>query len=587
GASGGTHAIEFLRTTLRRKQVDYDHGNSIGTERFHLARALTASHLVAIGVGAAIGSGVYILVGTVAREHSGPALTISFLVAGIAAALSGLCYAELSCRCPSAGSAYHYTYVCIGEVVAWLIGWALMLEYTIGGSAVARGMAPNLALLFGGPDSLPSFLSRQTIPGFDIVVDPCAALLVIVVTALLCAGIKESAVVQGVVTLMNVCALVFIIAIGGYLGFKNGWKGYELSTGYFPYGVSGMLAGASTVFFAYTGFDSVTSTAEEVKNPQTDLPIGVGLSLSICCSLYMMVSAVFVGLVPYYETNPDTPISSAFASYGMKWAAYIITIGTCTALCSSLLGSLLPQSRILMAMARDGLVPSFFSDVDGRTRVPVKSTVVTGSLASVLAFFMDVDQLSGMVSLGTLLAFTTVAVCVLILRYVPPDEVPLSPSFREAIDLVSSRRATSSRAFSSEEATSEDSRPLLLFELRTGTVNKEKRRKIATWAIAFIVTGVVVLTSASSSTLVSTTLRTVMCGVGGAVVLSGSISLSCIEQDEASRNFGHKGGFVCPFVPFFPVACILINVYLLVNLRLVSYYKHSHVTFVHFGPYFF
>ncbi|MBA0832801.1 hypothetical protein Goarm_017166, partial [Gossypium armourianum] len=323
--------------------------------------------------------------------------------------------------------------------VAWLIGWALILEYTIGGAAVARGISPNLALLFGGEDSLPIFLSRQYIPGLDVVVDPCAAILVFIVTGLLCVGIKESTFAQGIVTTANVCAMIFVIVAGGYLGYNTGWAGYKLPTGYFPFGVDGMLAGSATVFFAYIGFDSVASTAEEVKNPQRDLPLGIATALSICCGLYMLVSIVIVGLVPYYAMDPDTPISSAFASHGMQWAAYIITIGAVTALCSTLMGSLLPQPRILLAMARDGLLPSFFSDVNKSSQVPIKSTLATGLVAATLSFFMDVSQLAGMVSVGTLLAFTMVAISVLILRYVPPDEVPFPSSLQESIDSVTLR----------------------------------------------------------------------------------------------------------------------------------------------------
>ncbi|KAL6534720.1 Carnitine O-acetyltransferase mitochondrial [Orobanche gracilis] len=562
--AGKRFVVGSLRNLVRRKQVDSKHTESLssssGNGQYQLAKALTAPHLVAIGVGATIGSGVYILVGTVAREHSGPALTLSFLIAGIAAALSAFCYAELASRCPSAGSAYHYSYICIGEAFAWLIGWALMLEYTIGGSAVARGISPNLALLFGSPESLPSFLARQTIPGLNIVVDPCAAILVIAVTGLLCLGIKESALVQGVVTAVNTCALIFIIVVGGYLGFKTGWRGYELPAGYFPFGAQGMLAGASTVFFAYTGFDSVTSTAEEsqpkVKDPQRDLPMGIGFALSICCTLYMLVSAVIVGLVPYYTMNPDTPISSAFASHGIKWAAYVITAGSCTALCSSLMGSLLPQSRILMAMAKDGLLPSFFSDVNRSTQVPVKSTIVTGLVATILAFFMDVEQLSGMVSLGTLVAYTVVAISVLILRYVPPDKVPVPPSFQEAIDSVSLRYPISCShgdvciENTKIYAITSESSPLLVRKVATFRypsidgvydcsdlrpiavfVNRGNRRKIAGWAIMVTCIGVVVLTSATSSSRLSSVL-----------LLSGLMLLSCIDQDDARHNFGHKGG---------------------------------------------
>ncbi|CAA2955970.1 cationic amino acid transporter 2, vacuolar-like [Olea europaea subsp. europaea] len=568
-----------LRSLVRRKQVDSAHSKSSsasGSGHHQLAKALTVPHLIAIGVGSTIGAGVYILVGTVAREHSGPALTFSFLIAGIAAALSAFCYAELASRCPSAGSAYHYSYICVGEGVAWLIGWALILEYTIGGSAVARGISPNLALLFGGADSLPSFLARQTIPGLGIVVDPCAAILVFLVTGLLCVGIKESTFVQGIVTVANTCAMIFVIIAGGYLGFKTGWPGYELPVGYFPFGADGMLAGASTVFFAYIGFDSVASTAEEVKNPQRDLPMGIGIALSICCTLYMLVSAVIVGLVPYYAMDPDTPISSAFASHGMKWAAYIVTVGASTALCSTLMGSILPQPRILMAMARDGLLPSFFSDVNKHTQVPVKSTVVTGLLSGILAFFMDVEQLAGMVSVGTLVAFTVVAISVLILRYVPPDEVPLSPSFQEAIDSVSVRYSSSSSKevdvenIKTDDITSSDRIPLLVGKQTpvgcNFEVNEANRRKIAGWTIMVTCIGVLVLTSAASSVSLYSSLRFTLCGIGGVLLLSGLVLLTWIDQDDARHNFGHSGGFICPWVPLLPIACILINVYLLINL---------------------
>ncbi|CAN1272000.1 Cationic amino acid transporter 2, vacuolar [Linum perenne] len=554
--TGGGFWGGCVRTLIRRKQVDSVDGNVHGGGHQQLAKELSVLHLIAIGVGSTIGAGVYILVGTVAREHSGPALALSFLIAGFAAALSAFCYAELASRCPSAGSAYHYTYICVGEGVAWLVGWALILEYTIGGSAVARGISPNLALLFGGEGSLPFFLARQTIPGLDIV----------------------STMVQSIVTTVNVCAMMFVIVAGTYLGFKTGWSGYELPTGYFPFGVDGVLAGSATVFFAYIGFDSVASTAEEVKNPQRDLPMGIGFALSICCSLYMLVSIVVVGLVPYYAMDPDTPISSAFSSHGMHWAAYIITAGAVMALCSTLMGSILPQPRILMAMARDGLLPSFFSDVNTKTQVPVKGTVVTGLCAATLALCMNVDQLAGMVSVGTLLAFTMVAISVLILRYVPPDEVPVPSSLQETIDSVSLQHHTLSMKVQDSKL------PLLGEKSNTSSpdepsakyvLSEEKRRKIAGWTIAFTCIGAFILTYAASNVTIQWLLRYCLCGFGGALLSTGLIVLTCIEQDDARHNFGHSGGFICPFVPLLPIFCILINTYLLINLGAATWARVS------------
>ncbi|KAG7549741.1 Papain-like cysteine peptidase superfamily [Arabidopsis thaliana x Arabidopsis arenosa] len=227
--------------------------------------------------------------------------------------------------------------------IAWLVDWALVLDYTIGGSTIARGITPNLASFFGGLNKLPVFLARQTIPGVGIVVDPCAALL-IMITILLCFGIKELARQNGLDMIFRV------------------------------------------VFFSYIGFDTVTSTAEEVKNPQRDLPLGIGIALLICCILCMLLSVFIVGLVPYYSLNPDTPVSSAFGDSGMQWAAYILTTGAITAQCASLLGSFLAQPRSFMAMARDGLLPAFFAEISPRTQVPVKSTIAIGVLAAALAF---------------------------------------------------------------------------------------------------------------------------------------------------------------------------------------------------------
>ncbi|KAL2320516.1 hypothetical protein Fmac_029485 [Flemingia macrophylla] len=579
GFGGGGRWLRGFGSLIRRKQVDSVHLR----RHSQLARKLSAVDLVGIGVGATIGAGVYILIGTVAREQAGPSLVLSLLFAGIAAGLSAFCYAELACRCPSAGSAYHYTYICIGEGVAWLVGWSLILEYTIGASAVARGITPNLALFFGGEDNLPSFLARHSLPALGVVVDPCAAALILLVTLLLCLGIKESSMAQSIVTTINVCVMLFIILAGGYLGFKSGWVGYELSNGYFPYGVNGMFAGSAIVFFSYIGFDSVTSTAEEVKNPQRDLPIGISTALTICCILYMLVAAVIVGLVPYYDLNPDTPISSAFSSYGMEWAVYIITTGAVTALFSSLLGSVLPQPRVFMAMARDGLLPPFFSEIHKGTQIPLKSTIVTGVFAATLAFFMDVSQLAGMVSVGTLLAFTTVAVSVLIIRYVPPDEVPIPSSLLTSVGPLlrhSGADIEEDRPISHVDQLHDRSEallghPLIIKEEAKDEQNEKFRRKLAAWTIALLCIGILVVSSAASADWCPRILRITFCGIGGILLLCSIIVLACIKQDDTSHSFGHSGGFACPFVPFLPAACILINTYLLIDLGVDTWLRVS------------
>lgn len=556
----------------RRKHVD-----AKGRKSHQLAKTLSALQLIPIGVGSTIGAGVYVLVGTVAREKSGPALTLAFLIAGIAAAFSAFCYAELASRCPSAGSAYHYSYICVGEGVAWLIGWALILEYTVGGSAVARGISPNLALLIGGEANLPFWLSRSTIPGTSIVIDPCAAILVVLVTVLLCLGIKESTTVQAVVTFTNVCVLIFVIIAGATIGFKTDWVGYRQADGFLPFGVNGLLGGAATVFFAYIGFDTVASTAEEVKRPQRDLPIGIGTALAICGSLYMLVSAVIVGIVPYDEIDVNTPMSSAFSRYGVQWAMYVVSAGAVAALSSTLMGSLLPQPRILMAMARDGLLPYFFLHVNTWTMVPINSTIVSGVVAMLLAFFMNVDQLSGMVSVGTLLAFAVVSASILILRFVPPVDILTSSTYS----------ASSNQLLPSDIDTEDGVCPLLKEDqeqhvafsestiLQDNVQGKEDkhRRNLAAMGIGSSCIGAVLVAVGASGTLLPSWLRWVVASFGALAFSGGAITLALLKQDEGQHTFGQSGGFMCPFVPGLPLLSILINVYLLANLGLATWMR--------------
>ncbi|CAM6033505.1 unnamed protein product [Sphagnum compactum] len=623
-----------MKTTIlalwRRKAVrQHRHAGHM-----ELARRLRVMDLVSIGIGSTIGAGVYVLVGTVARERAGPALTLSFLIAGIAAALAALCYAELSSRLPSAGSAYHYAYTCVGEGVAWIIGWGLILEYTVGGATVARGISPNLGVFFGGEQNLPSWIVRRTIPGIDIVVDPCAGLLVLVVTGLLCMGIRESARVQSVMVVLNILVLVFVVLAGSWAGFTSGWEGYHQSQGYLPYGVNGMLGGAATLFFAYIGFDTVASTAEEVKNPQRDLPLGIGFALLICGGLYMLLSTVIVGLVPFNLIDPDTPLSSAFDNHGMPWATFVVAAGAIAALSTTLMGSILPQPRILMAMARDGLIPPFFSILHPITAVPVNGTLITGMVASLMAFSMNVDQLSGMVSVGTLSAFTVVAVCLLILRYVPPPEVakvviqatvpdkgPPSvhisssrPVFTKATmfspvlsilsdaslqtlpgrgiedDCASSVSSSESLLLQDEAGDQEvnaapespsSSRPVLheslLYAQETDTLesNEDLRRWAAVFAITGVCVGVVLISLAAAANDLPISIRWLLGLLGTPSFVAASTVLFLIEQDEGHHKFGQAGGFHCPWVPALPLGSILVNVYLLVSLGLPTWLRVS------------
>ncbi|KAJ7514744.1 hypothetical protein O6H91_23G057600 [Diphasiastrum complanatum] len=528
-----------LYKLLRRKAANVPEEAPHTSNDMQLIKALDVSQLVSIGVGTTIGAGIFILVGTVAKEQAGPSVSVSFFIAGLAAALSALCYAELASRYPSAGSAYHYAYTFLGEGFAWLVGWALVLEYTVGGSTVARGFSPNLALFVGGQEKLPIWLMRQQIPGTNIILDPCAGLLVVVVTLLLCAGIKESATAQTIMTAGLVLVLLFVIFVGSWIGFSTGWQGYKQASGFLPFGLRGTLGGAATVFFSYIGFDAVASTAEEVKNPQRDLPLGIGLALFICGSLYMAVSAVVVGIVPYTQMNPDTPISSAFSDHGVSWAMYIVAVGAMVAMLTTLLGSFLPQPRILMTMSRDGLLPSIFGTVNKSTAVPVNSTLATGLVAVLMSTSMNVDQLSGMVSVGTLMAFTVVGLCILVLRYVPPlEESSIAASFPE------------------EE-------------------EHESKRFLAVLSILSIFGGILLVSLASSFTFLASWGRWMMGTVGLLLLISGTVKLLITKEVGISHHFGHSNCFHCPFVPVLPVASILVNVYLLANIGISTWIRVS------------
>ncbi|MCO5581309.1 hypothetical protein L7F22_035188 [Adiantum nelumboides] len=402
-----------------------------------------------------------------------------------------------------------------------------------------------------------------------------------------------SAMVQAIVTFTNVCVLIFVIIAGAAIGFNTDWIGYRQADGYLPFGFNGMLGGAATVFFAYIGFDTVASTAEEVKHPQRDLPLGIGVALAICGSLYMLVSAVIVGIVPYTEIDVNTPMSSAFSRYGVQWAMYVVSAGAVAALSSTLMGSLLPQPRILMAMARDGLLPCFFLHVNKWVMVPINSTIVTGVVAMLLAFFMTVDQLSGMVSVGTLLAFAVVSASILILRFVPPADILISFPDKVSssnqlllphIDTEAFFQASSGfqqdgsacpllKQDQQQHVTSSDSTILQDNDQVSEGKDDFKRRRLAAMGIGSSCIGAILVAVGASGSLLPSWLQCVLASVGALGFLGGAITLSLLKQDEGQHTFGQSGGFLCPFVPWLPLLSILINVYLLANLGLSTWLR--------------
>src|SRR5499425_1976913 len=391
-----------------------------------LRRVLGPVTLTALGVGAIIGAGIFVLTGLAAHDKAGPGLTLSFVVAGVGCALAALCYAEFASMVPVAGSAYTYAYATLGELFAWIIGWDLVLEYAVASSTVAHGWSHyfiSFLGLFGV--TLPARWTGTPID-FDAathawvhtgaICNLPAALVVLLVTVVLVIGIRESASFNAAMVCLKLVVVFFVIGVGSrYIHVEN-WHPF------LPYGVPGVLKGSAYIFFAYIGFDSVSTHAEEARNPQRDVPIGIIASLALCTILYILVAAVLTGMVPFREINIDAPVAHAFAAHGLSAAVFLISLGAIIGLTSVLLVLLLSQARILLALARDGLISrSFFGSVHPRFRTPHKATILTGILVALAGALFPLKLLADLVNIGTLMAFAIVCASVIVMRRTNPD----------------------------------------------------------------------------------------------------------------------------------------------------------------------
>ena len=433
-----------------------------------LKRVLTGTNLVLLGIGAIIGAGIFVLTGTAAAQYAGPAIVISFIIAGAGCLFAGLCYAEFASMIPVAGSAYTYGYATLGELVAWIIGWDLILEYLFAASTVAVGWAGYFtAFLTGLGIHLPPQYTgapfgvegTHTLVPSQICVDPAtggvaveavsrtavsiancttqgfnvihgilnipAMVLILLLTTLLVIGIKESARFNNIVVYVKVAIVLLVIGFGFFYVDTANWRPFiPPNTGEFGhFGWSGILRGAGVIFFAYIGFDAVSTAAQEAKNPQRDLPIGILGSLAICTVLYILMALVMTGIAPYAELNVPHPVYVAIerAGPGLKWLGYLINIGAIAGLASVVLVMLMGQPRIFFTMANDGLLPAVFGKVHPKFRTPYVSTIVTGIVAALIAGLFPIGLLGELVSIGTLLAFVIVSGGIIVLRRTQPD----------------------------------------------------------------------------------------------------------------------------------------------------------------------
>ncbi|MGO9095971.1 MAG: amino acid permease [Bryobacteraceae bacterium] len=448
------------------------------TGEHSLRRTLGPFQLTALGVGAIIGAGIFVLSG-LGAHYAGPGLMLSFVLSGLGCAFAGLCYAEFAAMIPLAGSAYTYAYATLGELFAWIIGWDLTLEYAMGASTVSSGWSNHFIELLDmlhikmplwlaydhwtalrtaenlvarqmtqalDPNLTPGtqpFLARVTeiisarspelvsrahalvgapkLFGVEIGFNLPAFLIALVITAILVVGIRESARFNATIVVVKVAVVLFVIGLGiRYINTANwgsSWSGFA------PNGFSGIGAGAAYIFFAYIGFDAVSTTAQEARNPQRDLPIGIITSLLVCTVLYILVAGVLTGMVPWRDVNIEAPIARAFMDRGLTGASHIITLGALAGLTSVMLVMLLGQTRVLYAMANDGLLPrKFFAAVHPKFRTPWKNTILVGLLAAVVGSVTPIDDIGKMVNIGTLLAFVIVCIAVLVLRRTNPGQ---------------------------------------------------------------------------------------------------------------------------------------------------------------------
>ncbi|KAM6353266.1 cationic amino acid transporter 3 isoform 1-T2 [Alca torda] len=565
---------------IRRRVVD------LSSEDTRFARCLSTLDLIALGVGSTLGAGVYVLAGEVAKETAGPSIVLCFLVAALSSVLAGLCYAEFGARVPKTGSAYLYSYVTVGEICAFTTGWNLILSYVIGTASVARAWSAAFDNIIGNHIST-FFMNKTTvhIPGVLAERPDFFALILIgLLTALLAFGVSESALVNKIFTAVNLVVLGFVIIAGFVKGDIKNWQLSEEdytnnmyleppddvrkidfgSGGFVPFGLEGILTGAATCFYAFVGFDCIATTGEEARNPQRSIPIGIIVSLLICFVAYFGVSAALTLMVPYFLLNKESPLPEAFKAVGWEPARYAVAVGSLCALSTSLLGSMFPMPRVIYAMAEDGLLFKFLSSINSRTKTPLSATITSGLLAAVMAFLFDLKDLVDLMSIGTLLAYSLVAVCVLILRY--QSGQLNSPKAVEMLELNGNEeeRVIMNPTIATTSAEQKEMLSLVtLFNPPTNTPTALSGRivYVCVSVIATLITVICVVLTLKVNPLKDASVGWIVALV---LLLVALLIPTIIVWRQPQSNA--RLNFKVPFLPLLPIFSIFVNILLMVQL---------------------
>uniref|UniRef100_A0A7N6AP90 Cationic amino acid transporter C-terminal domain-containing protein n=1 Tax=Anabas testudineus TaxID=64144 RepID=A0A7N6AP90_ANATE len=552
--------LRFGKQLLRVKVVNCN------SEESRLCRCLNTFDLVALGVGSTLGAGVYVLAGAVARENSGPAIVLSFLIAALASVLAGLCYAEFGARVPKTGSAYLYSYVTVGELWAFITGWNLILSYIIGTSSVARAWSATFDELIGKhiENFCREYMSMNAPGILAEYPDMFAVFIIITLTGLLAFGVKESAMVNKVFTCINVLVLLFMV-ISGLVKGRHFCHILGVG-GFMPFGVTGVLSGAATCFYAFVGFDCIATTGEEVKNPQRAIPIGIVSSLLICFVAYFCVSAALTLMMPYYLLDSNSPLPVAFKYVGWEGATYAVAVGSLCALSTSLLGAMFPMPRVLWAMADDGLLFKFMAKINPRTETPLNATLTSGIGAAIMAFLFDLKDLVDLMSIGTLLAYTLVAACVLVLRYQPdqPSLVYHIANTQEEVELADGISVPSMGILPGVEER---------FSFRTVLFPQNPEPSTLSGSTVNI------CASAMGTLILTFSILAVQGGLAlWNIAALSVIFMACLvltfiiwRQPESKTKLSFK----VPLLPFIPVISMFVNVYLMMQLDRGTWIRFS------------